>query len=75
SLNKINMNTSSTDAPIIPSAYFYFSANLIDNNNNNINTLDNQALSLLQFNHEWILPLFILSLFAFALFILLLSFF
>ncbi|CAF4699881.1 unnamed protein product, partial [Rotaria socialis] len=57
------MNTSSTDAPIIPSAYFYFSANLIDNNNNNINTLDNQALSLLQFNHEWILPLFILSLF------------
>ncbi|CAF1247505.1 unnamed protein product [Rotaria magnacalcarata] len=57
------MNTPSTDAPIIPSEYFYFSANLIDNNNNNIHTLDNQTLSLLQFNHEWILPLFILSLF------------
>lgn len=60
SINEITMNASSVNTPVISSDYFYLSSNLIDNN---INILDNQTLPLLQFNHEWIFPLFILSLF------------
>ncbi|CAF0971104.1 unnamed protein product [Rotaria sordida] len=58
-MNEINMNISSSDIPTISTEFFYFSPNLLDNN---IHAIDNQTLSLLQFNHQWIFSLFILSL-------------
>ncbi|CAF3397081.1 unnamed protein product [Rotaria sp. Silwood1] len=58
-MNKTDMNISSFNFPIIPTELFYFSSNLIDDN---IHTIDNQTLSLLQFNYQWIFSLFILSL-------------
>jgi hypothetical protein len=66
------MNISSFNSLIIPSQSLLFSSNIFDDH---FQTISNQTLSLLQFNHSWIFPLFILSLFGILLTIIILFYF
>ena len=59
-MNELNQNISTIISPLVPSHSLYFSPNFIDLNHP---TNSNRTISFLQFNHAWIFPLFILSLF------------